>query len=110
MRVAQALHTSVCGVLGERVGVAILQVVRAADRQLRPAAQGKYEFAPLSRADGNESPTTFLLRLSADSIVREQAFHAGEEIFFVLSGALEIELAAQSVVLRQAIMRSSRAW
>src|SRR3546814_13981733 len=78
MRVAQALHTSVSALLGERVGDDILHVVRAADRQLRPAAQGKYEFAPLSRADGNESPTTFLLRLSADSIVREQAFHAGE--------------------------------
>lgn len=100
MRVAQALHTSVSALLGERVGEDILHVVRKSDRQLRKASQGQYEFAPLSRADGNESPTAFVLRLSAESLVREQAFHAGEEIFFVLSGALEIELASQSVVLR----------
>jgi transcriptional regulator with XRE-family HTH domain len=101
MRVAQALHTSVAALLGERIGDDILHLVRRADRQLRKASQGKYEFAPLSRADGTESPTAFLLRLSAESVAREQAFHAGEEIFFVLSGALEIELASQSVVLRQ---------
>ena len=101
MRVAQALHTSVAALLGERMGDDILHVVRSADRQLREASQGKYQFASLSRADGTESPTAFLLRLSGESLVREHAFHAGEEIFFVLSGALEIELASQSVVLRQ---------
>ena len=101
MRVAQALHTSVSALLGERIGEDILHVVRAADRQLRKAPQGRYEFAPLSRADGNESPTAFLLHLSADSIVKEEAFHAGDEIFFVLSGGIEIQLAAHSVVLRQ---------
>ena len=101
MRIAQALHTSVSSLLGERVGEDILHVVRAADRQLRKAHTGNYEFAPLSRADGNETPTAFLLHLSAESIGSEEAFHAGDEIFFVLSGAIEIELAAHSVVLRQ---------
>lgn len=101
MRVAQALHTSVAALLGEQVSHDVLHTIKAPDRQFRQSDTGQYEFAPLSRANGNESPTTFLLRLSAESVVREQAFHAGEEIFFVLSGSLEIELATQSVVLRQ---------
>ncbi|TAL52842.1 XRE family transcriptional regulator [Pandoraea sp.] len=101
VRVAQALHTSVASLLGEQVGEDILHVVRASERQLRRVNAGKYTFAPLSRADGNESPTAFLLQLSAESVFGEEAFHGGDEIFFVLSGAIEIELAAHSVILRQ---------
>lgn len=101
MRVAQALHTSVASLLGEQIDKDVLHVVRAAERHFREDEGGHYEFAPLSRANGGESPTAFLLRLSAEALVKEAAFHAGDEIFFVLSGAIEIELADHSVILRE---------
>lgn len=101
MRVAQALHTSVAALLGEQIDKDVLHMVRVPDRHFRRAGKGNYEFASLSRASGGESPTAILLRLSDEALVEEAAFHAGDEIFFVLSGAIEIELADHSVILRE---------
>lgn len=101
MRVAQALDTSAASLLGEQVDRSVLHMVRAGDRHFRKDTGGEYEYAPLSRANGGDGPTAMLLRLSADANVKEAAFHSGDEVFYVLSGAIEIELADQSLILRE---------
>ncbi|SMG56035.1 helix-turn-helix domain-containing protein [Paraburkholderia susongensis] len=99
MRVAQALNTSTATLLGEQVDKNVVHVVRARDRHYR--REGDYEYAPLNRADSRDGPKAFLLTVSADANVQEAAFHSGDELFFVLSGAIEVELADQSIVLRE---------
>jgi transcriptional regulator with XRE-family HTH domain len=104
MRVAQALHTSAATLLGEKVDQGVLHMVRAGDRHFSREGGADYDFAPLSRAsgsDGGDGPTALLVRFSSDADLKEAAFHSGDEIFFVLSGAIEIELADQSVILRE---------
>ncbi|WP_170845217.1 helix-turn-helix domain-containing protein [Chitinasiproducens palmae] len=101
MRVAQALDTSVATLLGEQTDRSVLHTVRTEQRHFRSDGDGGYAYAPLSRANGGDGPTALLLRLTADAVVREAAFHPGDEIFFVLSGAIEIELADHSLILRE---------
>lgn len=101
MRVAQALHTSTASLLGEQVDRSVMHVVRAEGRHFSKDNDGGYEYAPLSRVSGSDAPTALLLHLSTDSYVGEAAFHSGDEIFYVLSGAIEIELADQSLILRE---------
>src|SRR5690554_4870317 len=94
IRLAQALETSTAALLGEQTSDHSLLYHRVTElqRQYQPFSKGNYEFAPLSRADGGVDPTVLFLRLTEDSEIKELAFHSGEEIFFVLSGMLEIQL------------------
>lgn len=113
LRIAQALGTSAASLLGEQVDRGVVHVVRAGERHYRKQSGADYLYAALSRASGGEGgegsggdsggegPTALVLRLPADAHVREAAFHKGDEIFFVLSGAIEIELADQSILLRE---------
>ncbi|MDR5815989.1 MULTISPECIES: XRE family transcriptional regulator [unclassified Caballeronia] len=104
MRVAQALSTSAATLLGEKTDQGVVHVVRTGDRNFSREGGAGYDFAPLSRAHGSDDgdgPTALLVRFSSDADLKEAAFHSGDEIFFVLSGAIEIELADQSVILRQ---------
>lgn len=112
LRIAQALGTSAAALLGEQVDRGVVHVVRAAQRHYRKQGGADYLYAALSRASGGEGdggggggggegPTALVLRLPADAHVSEAAFHKGDEIFFVLRGAIEIALADQSIVLRE---------
>ena len=103
MRLSKALHTSVSALLGERAGEDLLHVVRTGERTRRKAArtEGKYEYVPLSRTDAGAGPSAFIVHLTATSSFGKDAFHDGDEMFFVLSGAVEIALASRSMLLRQ---------
>ncbi|TCG07899.1 hypothetical protein BZM27_16230 [Paraburkholderia steynii] len=101
MRVSQALHTSAAALLGEQVDKGLLHVVRAGDRHYRREKGTEYDYAALSSANGEDGPTALIVRLSSEAVVKEAAFHSGDEIFFVLSGAIEIELADQSIIVRE---------
>ncbi|WP_186310606.1 helix-turn-helix domain-containing protein [Paraburkholderia sp. BCC1886] len=101
MRVAQALHTSAAGLLGEQVDKGVMHLVRASERHYRKERGADYDYAPLSRVGGGDGPTALLLRMTADTELKEAAYHSGDEIFYVLSGAIEIELADQSIILRE---------
>lgn len=102
VRLAQALHTSTAALLGEptREHEPLFHRITAQQRQYQPVAKGDYEFAALSRADGGVDPTAFFLRMSERSEIKELAFHSGEELFFVVSGALEIQLDSHSMILK----------
>ncbi len=103
IRLAQALQTSTAALLGEQSSGQTLPFHRviAEQRQYQQASKGDYEYAPLSRADGGVNPTAFFLRMSQRSEIKELAFHSGEEIFFVIQGALEIQLDSQVMMLRK---------
>ncbi|WP_157122990.1 helix-turn-helix domain-containing protein [Pandoraea vervacti] len=106
LRIAQALGTSAASLLGEQVDRGMVHVVRAGERHYRKQSGADYRYAALSRASGEagsdaDGPTALVLRLPADAHVSEAAFHKGDEIFFVLSGAIEIELGDQSILLRE---------
>ncbi|WP_161563967.1 helix-turn-helix domain-containing protein [Cupriavidus lacunae] len=102
IRLAEALQTRVSTLLGESAGADGLHVVRAADRQVLTSSpsEGGYRYAALSRAQVDAPYEAFIVHLNAESSMNKGAYHGGEEMFFVLSGTVEIELAAHTLVLR----------
>lgn len=102
MRLAKALGTSVSTLLGEQDHADVLHVVRAGERLMRRAApaEGAYEYSALSPSDDLGS-SAFVLRLPPSSVRRSDAHHGGNEMLFVLSGAVEVELPTKSMLLRQ---------
>jgi transcriptional regulator with XRE-family HTH domain len=95
MRLSQALNTSVATLLGERVDNEAVHLVRAADRKLRKAKEKgvAYQFARLSGRERAAPVEAFVVEVSGTSTMDRAAYHAGEEIFFVLDGVIELELA-----------------
>jgi transcriptional regulator with XRE-family HTH domain len=103
MRVSQALNTSASALLGEQAGDDLLHVVHRGERPRRKAAKGEgdYEFVTLSRSDGAGAASAFIVHLDAMSTFGKEAFHQGEEMCYVLSGAVEFALASRSMRLRE---------
>lgn len=103
MRLSRALDTSVSALLGEQTRDDLLYVNRAGKRRRRKAAKGEgnYEFVTLTRGDGARRPSAFIVQLNGMSTFAKDAFHPGEEMCFVLSGAVEFALASRSIRLRQ---------
>jgi transcriptional regulator with XRE-family HTH domain len=95
MRLSQALGTSLATLLGERVDNRAVHVVRAADRKMRRVNEDglAYRFARLSGRERAAPVESFVIEISRRSILDRAAHHAGEEIFFVLEGAIVLELA-----------------
>src|SRR5262249_4222652 len=67
---------------------------RAADRKMRKAKEKgvSYHFARLSGREHAAPVETFVVEVPRTSIMKRAAYHAGEEIFFVLNGVIELEL------------------
>ncbi len=95
MRLSQALNTSVATLLGERVDNHAIHVVRASERKMRKTKEGggTYQFARLSGRERAAAVETFVVEVSGKSAMKRATYHAGEEIFFVLDGVIELELA-----------------
>jgi transcriptional regulator with XRE-family HTH domain len=95
MRLSQALDTSVSTLLGERVDERAVHLVRAADRKMRKAKEKgvSYQFARLSGREHAAAVESFVVEVPRTSIMKRAVYHAGEEIFFVLDGVIELELA-----------------
>jgi transcriptional regulator with XRE-family HTH domain len=102
MRLADALQSSVAELMGELPAAGRSHISKAEDRAFQKVAGGGYSFAPLSRANDPQL-NAFVMEFVADSEVRKPsaAYHAGEEIFFVLEGALEIEIGTDKQVLHE---------
>lgn len=103
MRLAKALNTSVSALLGESGDDDVLHVVRAGERKIQRAAgaEGNYEFSPLSRSDGRAAANAFIVQLNKRATVGKEVFHEGHEMFFVLSGSVEIVLGSRPMRLRK---------
>lgn len=104
MRLADALHSSVAELLGEPAAAGKSHLSKAAGRTFRKAsaADGGYAFAALSRSN-DPMVNSFVVEFAADAEMRKsaEAHHSGEEIFFVLEGALEVELGNQTQLLNE---------
>lgn len=103
LRVANALDVSVSAMLGESVTADALHLVRVTERAVRkaPKKDGGYSFATLSRPGQDAGLTTFLVDYPARAQRSSTAYHAGEELFFVLKGRVEIGLPGRTVVLEE---------
>lgn len=105
IRLADALQSSVSELLGEPTAASgKSHFAKAAGRTFRKAnaADGGYDFAALSR--GNDPMiNAFIVEFAADSEMRKsaQAHHSGEELLFVLEGALEVELDQRKQTLHE---------
>jgi transcriptional regulator with XRE-family HTH domain len=95
MRLSHALNTSVATLLGERIDEEAIHLVRATDRKMRKAKEKgvAYQFARLSGRERAAPVEAFVVEVSNTSAMSRAAHHAGEEIFFVLDGVIELELA-----------------
>ena len=94
MRLSQALNTSVATLLGERIDNEAIHLVRATDRKMRKAKEKgvAYQFARLSGRERAAPVEAFVVEVSNTSTMNRAAYHAGEEIFFVLDGVIELVL------------------
>jgi len=100
MRLAKALRTSVSTLLGEDAAADFLHVVRSSEQAAKcvVGSGGEYTFVALNRSGDHTGASAFMLQLGT-STIGEQAFHEGEEMFYVLHGAVEITLGTRSVRL-----------
>lgn len=102
-RLARALDASVSALLGPQAGESLVHVARAGERTRRKVAKGAgdYEFVTLTHGDGARGPSAFIVHLNAMSTFGKDPFHPGEEMCFVLSGAVELAIASRSMLLRK---------
>jgi transcriptional regulator with XRE-family HTH domain len=103
MRLSDALQSSVAELLGESAAAGKSHLSQAAGRAFRKAtaADGGYCFASLSRSN-DPLVNAFVIEFEGDySEMRRsaEAYHTGEEVFFVLEGALEIEVGGLKQIL-----------
>jgi transcriptional regulator with XRE-family HTH domain len=102
MRLSDALQSSVAELLGEPAAAGKSHLSKAAGRKFRKAAaaDGGYAFASLSRSN-DPLIDAFVIEFAGGSEMRRsaEAYHTGEEVFFVLEGAVEIELDSQKQIL-----------
>lgn len=103
MRLAKVLGTSVAALLGETQQDDLMHVMRAVDRagtRTERAKDGGFVYMPVSRP-GDVRSTAFVVRLDHQAVMKNDAYHSGEEMLFVVSGTVEVELATKSVLLRR---------
>jgi transcriptional regulator with XRE-family HTH domain len=104
IRLAGALQSSVAELFGELPAAGQAHLSTAEGRIFRKAsaADGGHSFAALSR--GNDPLiNAFVVEFGPNTEFRQsaEAYHRGEEIFFVLEGALEIELGTHKQLLNE---------
>lgn len=101
IRLAKALNTSVSALLSESDDHDRLHIVRVGERRIQRVArsEGNYEFAPLSRSGGRNAANAFIVQLNRRATVGKEVFHDGYEMFFVLSGSVEIVLGSHTMRL-----------
>jgi transcriptional regulator with XRE-family HTH domain len=105
MRLSQALNTSVATLLGERIDNEAIHLVRGTDRKIRKVKEKgvAYQFARLSGRERAAPVEAFVVEVSNTSTMNRAAHHAGEEIFFVLDGEIELELTDRTFRLAKGV-------
>jgi len=102
IRLARALDTSVAALLGETEHRGLVHVVRAGSKAARSVKNpdGTYEVLALG-PPGSVRSSAFIARFPSEATTSADAYHAGEEMLYVLSGSVEMELQSSSVLLRR---------
>jgi transcriptional regulator with XRE-family HTH domain len=98
LRLSEALEVPVAELFGERLAEHAVRVTRAPDRlPLADAGASAHGIEALSR-DG-AALEAFILHPAAEFSADGHAEHAGEELFFVLHGTIELRFADRGFVL-----------
>lgn len=98
LRLSEALEVPVAELFGERLAEHAVRVTRAPDRlSVSPAGASAHGIEALSR-DG-AALEAFVLHPAAEFSTEGHAEHAGEELFFVLQGTVELRFADRGFVL-----------
>jgi transcriptional regulator with XRE-family HTH domain len=98
LRLSEALEVPVAELFGERLAEHAVRVTRARDRlSVSPAGDSAHGIEALSR-DG-AALEAFVLHPAAEFSADGHAEHAGEELFFVLRGTVELRFADRGFVL-----------
>ncbi|WP_458094503.1 helix-turn-helix domain-containing protein [Roseomonas sp. WA12] len=98
LRLSEALDVPVAELFGERLAEHAVRVTRAPDRlSVSPAGASAHGIEALSR-DG-AALEAFVLHPAAEFSAEGHAEHAGEELFFVLKGTVELRFADRGFVL-----------
>lgn len=97
LRLADALGTGVAELLGERLEPGAVRVTRAAARTVLPGEDGAHGIEALTR-DG-ALLDAFILHPADEFSPDGHSAHAGEELFLVLHGQMELRFADRALVL-----------
>jgi transcriptional regulator with XRE-family HTH domain len=101
VRLSRVLRVSVSALLGERARTGAYHLVRRAERSVQAVAAedgGAYRYAALGRP-GEGGLEAFVVELAPNASRSGEAQHGGDEAFLVLSGSVEVNLAAERLVL-----------
>jgi transcriptional regulator with XRE-family HTH domain len=101
MRLARALNTSVATLLGERVDDNAVHMMRRVERPTfeTPLAYDGCQSTRLSSPEGSNGLEVIVVEIGEESMMDRPHRHAGEEVFFVLEGAVELDLVDRAVKL-----------
>jgi transcriptional regulator with XRE-family HTH domain len=102
VRLSRVLRVSVASLLGERARDGAFHLVRRSDRAVQEVAAedgGEYRYAALGRPDQEGGLEAFVVELAPNASRSGEAQHGGDEAFLVLSGSVEVNLAAERLVL-----------
>lgn len=101
LRLSEALATPVSELLGQAPGEEAIHLLRKRDRHAIEAQHehGSYSYSVLSRPGPVTAFNTFVIDLRAGSLLTTDAFHQGEEAFYVLSGKVAVTLGRRELLL-----------
>lgn len=103
VKLAQALKVPVATFFGETIDDNAIHMVRAKSRRMIKASpeHGSYPFATLSKPGDHNRVESFVM--VPPEVFNDEGFinHAGEEVFYVLEGKVEISFADRSVAMSQ---------
>ena len=101
VQIAEALGVTVSHVLGHSAGRTRVSIVRARDRKPLFAPRTRSDSSYESLLSGRAGMEAFVMYPGTAAAGRERVRHGGDELIFVLSGEIELELASRTIALAQ---------
>lgn len=102
LRLAQALETTVGVLVGEDLAKDDIRLIRKGSVQPVHSDDdsGSYTYTPLSSMAGlGNKHSAQIMEISADNPVTTNAFHAGVELLYLLSGRIKIKIGKRTLEL-----------
>lgn len=101
LRLSTALSTPVSTLLGQSPGEEAIHVLRHSERkEIQVEHQdGSYAYSVLSRPVSGSGANVFVIHLAQGTLLTTDAFHGGEEAFYVLSGRVSVTLGRRELLL-----------
>jgi transcriptional regulator with XRE-family HTH domain len=103
VKLAEALDVSVAAMFGEKIEDSAIHIGRANARKMLKSSpeKGAYPFATLSKPGSHNKIESFVIYPPSDFGSEGYISHGGEEVFFVLSGKIEVSLSDRNITLAE---------